>query len=266
MHVEVTLDGCAFRFATIGGDEDLRAAFDKPTDTADAVDARFRFRVPVKAGPHDGGRQLRRESRPRRYHAAAAVLAQFGGHARLDRAPARGPRHDHGAVQRTGPGDTPARRKISSCQPAGAASEAACAKQIIAALARRAYRQPVNDADLQPILDFYTPPAATARSSAASRARCSCILASPKFVFRVEQDPAECAARRHLPHQRRRAGVAALLLPVVQHPRRRTARGGKPGQVKRPAELDQQVRRMLADPKSSALVANFAGQWLQVRN
>ena len=87
------------------------------------------------------------------------------------------------------------------------------------------------------------------------------MLAEPEFLFRVERDPAR-ARRRGLPRQRSRAGLAAVVLPVEQHPRRRAARRGRAGPAEEPAVLEQQVRRMLADPKAEALVDNFAGQWL----
>ena len=93
------------------------------------------------------------------------------------------------------------------------------------------------------------------------------VLVSPEFLFRVEQDPAgRCAAYR-LSHQRPGTGVAPVVLPVEQHSGRRTARCGRSRESFRtPAVLEQQVRRMLADARSRALVNNFAEQWLYLRN
>ena len=155
--VEVTLDGERVRFATIGGDADLAAAFDKPTDTADAIDARFAVRVPVKAGPHTvavsfvENLALAGTARLQPFLRSSADTLDWTGRPHLDRVTITGP------FNVTGPGDTPARRRIFVCRPSNDrdANESGCAKQIIATLARRAYRQPVRDADLQPILDLY---------------------------------------------------------------------------------------------------------------
>ena len=97
----------------------------------------------------------------------------------------------------------------------------------------------------------------------ASSWRCERMLVSPDFLFRVERDPADVAPDAAVPRQRPRARLAAVVLPVEQHSRRRAARPGGARQAARIRRvLEQQVRRMLADPRSTALVDNFAGQWL----
>ena len=92
------------------------------------------------------------------------------------------------------------------------------------------------------------------------------MLASPKFVFRVERDPVGLRPWNRLPGQRSRARVAAVVLSVEQHSRRQLLQVARQGTLHTPAVLEQQVRRMLADPKSEALTTNFAGQWLYLRN
>ncbi len=215
--VEVTLDGARVRLATIGGDEDLRAAFDKPTDTADAVDARFAVRVPVKAGPHTVGVSfvenlgLADTTRLQPFLRSSADTLDWTGRPHVDRVTITGP------FNATGPGDTPARRKIFVCKPASPASEGACAKQIIATLARRRVppagegRRPAADSRLLQV----RPPRQHVR--ARHRERAPADPREPEVRVPRRAGPAECAARRHLPHQRRRAGVAALVLPLVQH-------------------------------------------------
>jgi hypothetical protein len=287
--VEVTLDGVRVRFATIGGDEDLRAAFDKPTDTADAVDARFVVRVPVKAGPHAVGVSfvenlgLADTTRLQPFLRSSADTLDWTGRPHVDRVTIAGP------FNTTGPGDTPSRRKIFVCRPASPASEGGpasataparprrssletdaseggCAKQTIAALARRAYRQPVKDADLQPILDFYKSARRDSTFERGIESALQLILASPKFVFRVEQDPPNVppGGIYRISDVELASRLSFFLWSSI--PDEELLAAASQGKLSDRAELDRQVRRMLADPKSSALVANFAGQWLQVRN
>jgi mono/diheme cytochrome c family protein len=266
--VEVTLDGERIRFAVIGGDADLTAAFDKPTETADAIDARFAVRLPVKAGPHTvavsfvENLALAGTTRLQPFLRSSADTLDWTGRPHLDRITITGP------FNATGPGDTPSRRRIFVCRPSNVheADEMACAKQIIAALARRAYRQPVRDADLQPMLDLYRSARRDGTFERGIQSALQLILASPKFVFRVEQDPARIgpAGVYRLGGIELASRLSFFLWSSIPDEELLTvASQGKLGDR---AEFGRQVRRMLADPKSGALVANFAGQWLQLRN
>ena len=269
--VEVTLDGVRVKLATIGGDEDLRAAFDKPTDAADAIDARLAVRVPVKAGPHDVGVSfvenlgLADTTRLQPFLRSSADTLDWTGRPHLDRVTITGP------FNATGPGNTPARRKIFVCLPRRSsletdASEGACAKQIIGTLARRAYRQPVKEADVQPILDFYKSARRDASFERGIQSALQLILASPKFVFRVEQDPANVAPGGiyRISDLELASRLSFFLWSSI--PDEELLAAASQGRLSDRAELDRQVRRMLADRKSAALVDNFAGQWLLIRN
>jgi mono/diheme cytochrome c family protein len=264
--VEVTLDGARIRYATLGGDEDLRAAFEKPTDTADAIDARFAVRVPVKAGPHTIGvafvenLALEDTTRLQPFIRSSADTLDWTGRPHLDRITVTGP------FNATGPGETPSRRRIFVCRPQSPAAETACAKQIIATLARRAYRQPMKDADVQPILDFYKTARRDTSFERGIESALQLILASPKFVFRVEQDPANVAPGGvyRISDLELASRLSFFLWSSIPDDELLTV--AAQGRLSNRAELDRQVRRMLADPKSAAIVANFAGQWLQTRN
>ena len=132
----------------------------------------------------------------------------------------------------------------------GESNEACAAPAILTALARRAYRRPVTAADVEPLLAFYREGAPRGVSTRASSARCSRLLISPEFLLRVEADPAGRAPEHAVSHQRCRAGVAAVVLPVEQHSRRGAARRWRSRQqLSDPAVLDRQVRRMIADPR-----------------
>jgi len=264
--VEVTLDGARVRFGTIGGDEDLRAAFDKPTETADAIDARFAVRVPVTAGPHTVGVSfvenlgLVDTARLQPFLRSSADTLDWTGRPHLDRVSITGP------FNATGPGDTPARRKIFVCRPATPAGESACARQIIATLTRHAYRKPPQDAELQPILEFYKSSRRDGSFERGIQSALQLILASPKFVFRVEQDPPDAppGSVYRISDVELASRLSFFLWSSI--PDEELLAAASQGTLRDRAALERQVQRMLADPKSSALVTNFAGQWLQIRN
>jgi hypothetical protein len=163
------------------------------------------------------------------------------------------------------PGDTPSRRRIFVCRPAGAADESPCAKKIISTLARRAYRRPVTDADVQPLLNFYREGRKTGDFDKGIEMALRRILADPQFVFRFERDPANIPAGS--PHRVTDLELASRLSFFVWSsiPDDELLDVAEQGKLKDPAVLQQQVRRMLKDSRSQALITNFAGQWLYLR-
>ena len=264
--VEVALDGRRIRYAAIGGDEDLKSAFDRPTETADAIDARFALRLPITAGRHTltiafvENLPLADTMRLEPFLRSSYDTLDWTGRPHLDHVTITGP------FSVTGPGDTPSRRRILTCRPANAKAEPACAQQILTALTRRAYRQPVSDADVQPVFDFYQQARKGQTFDGGIQAAVQLLLTSPKFLFRVETDPA--GARAGTAYRLNDVELASRLsfflwssipddelLAVVGQ-----------GRLHDPVVLEREVRRMLADPKSDALATNFAGQWLQLRN
>ena len=165
------------------------------------------------------------------------------------------------------PKDSPSRQRVFVCKPATAAEETPCATKIVSTLARRAYRRPVTVSDTQVLMDFYKKGRAQGDFDAGIRSALERLLASPDFLFRIEREPAgvapgapyritdlELASR--LSFFLWSSGPDDTLLDVAQK-----------GQLKNPVVLEQQVKRMLADPKArTALVNNFFAQWLQTRN
>ena len=191
--VEFTVDGQRVHVATIGGKDDLANLFDKPTDTGDAVDARLRVRVPVKAGPHMVAvaflqePQIAEPGRLQPYLRSSVDNFDWSGRPHLQTLAITGP------FNATGPGDTPSRRRIFVCRPTNPSTDTPCAKQIVSTLIRRAYRQPVMPADLQRVMSFYETGHRDGGFEGGIEAALQRILASPKFVFRVERDPAGVA-------------------------------------------------------------------------
>ena len=166
------------------------------------------------------------------------------------------------------PEDSPSRRRIFSCRPESPRDETACATTILSTLARRAYRRPATAADTQTLLGFFERARADGSFDDGIRAALERLLVSPDFLFRIEADPRPVAPGRGLPSLGRRAGVAPVVLPLEQHPRRRAAgRWPSAARCGSPACSTSRCRRMLADPRArAALVNNFFGQWLQTRN
>jgi hypothetical protein len=261
--VEFTIDGQRVHVATIGGTEDLAALFQRPTDTGDAVEARMRFRLPVKAGPHVvtvaflQEPQTARPGRLQRYLRSSVDNFDWSGQPHFQTLAITGP------FNSTGLGNTPSRRRIFVCRPASSGNESACAKQIISTLARRAYRRPVTDADLQPIMSFYEASRRDAAFEEGIKAAIQRILASPQFILRIERDPVPGAV-----HPISGIELASRLSFFLWSsiPDDQLLRTAVEGNLKRPALLEREVRRLLADPKSEAFVENFSGQWLRLRN
>ncbi len=264
--VEFTVDGERIHVVSIGGNDDLASLFNKPTDTGDAVDARLRVRVPVKAGPHVVTAAFVQEpevAEPLRlqpFLRSSVDNFDWSGRPHLQTLAITGP------FNPTGPGDTPSRRRIFVCHPVNPAAEEPCAKQIVSSLARRAYRQPLTAADLQLLMSFYQTSRKSGTFEAGIEMALQRILASPKFIFRIERDPENVPAGTayRISDVELASRLSFFLWSSI--PDDELLKVASEGKLKDPPVLDREVRRMLADPRSQALVSNFAGQWLHLRN
>jgi hypothetical protein len=293
--IEFTVDGERVHLAALGGKSDLASLFEKPTDTGDAVDARLRVRVHVTAGPHAIAVAFIREPsvedsvRLQGYLRSSVDNFDWSGRPHMQTLAITGP------FEATGPGDTPSRRRIFTCSPSSSsakvpasaeasadrsagkraahvstagsnASETACAQQILSTLARRAYRKPVTDADLRPVLSFYDVGRRQGGFERGIQMGLERILASPQFMFRIERDPANVAAGAvyRISDLELASRLSFFLWSSI--PDDELLKVAIQGRLSNPAVLEQQVRRMLASDRSRTLVSNFAGQWLQLRN
>jgi mono/diheme cytochrome c family protein len=195
-----------------------------------------------------------------------------------------------GPYESTGRGDTASRRLIFTCRPPSAAQEPACARTILTNLAHRAFRRPVTSADVQPLLAFYERGRARADFDSGIQAAIEAMLVSPEFLFRIERDPTETARvkerdlrlRSGRPERESRAEAFSRATPYrvtdvelasrlsfflwSTIPDAELLDLAERGRLKDPTVLERQVRRMLDDQRADALVSNFAGQWLQLRN
>jgi hypothetical protein len=265
--LEVSLDGARAMLVPVGGEADYRLSVLNAGALDIELDGRLRTRVRTTAGPHD---------------VLATFIAIAGGVATGPEALrpsmfAVDPLYIHGvpgieSVIIEGPfnptpaGDTPSRRAIFVCRPATAADEAGCARTILTRVARRAYRRPVTDADVQPLLAMYRTGRTGAGFEQGIEVALQGILTSPYFLFRAEQDPPALAAGA--PHSITDLELASRLSfflwsSIPDEPLLALAAQGT---LSRPAVLEREVRRMLKDPRAGALVSNFGGQWLHLRN
>jgi Protein of unknown function (DUF1592)/Protein of unknown function (DUF1588)/Protein of unknown function (DUF1585)/Protein of unknown function (DUF1595)/Protein of unknown function (DUF1587)/Planctomycete cytochrome C len=164
-----------------------------------------------------------------------------------------------------GPGETPSRSKIFVCRPAAQREETACARKIIGTLARRAYRRPVGDDDVAPLLAFYQKGREAVDFETGIEMALRRILADPLFVFRFERDPDTLPAggTHRVTDIELASRLSFFLWSSIPDDELLTV--AEQGRLKDPAVLQQQVKRMLKDPKSQALITNFSGQWLFLR-
>ena len=280
--LEIAVDGERVHLASFGGNAEIAASSDNPTTTGDAVDGRFTARVPLKAGPHvitvaflEKTHALNtRRLQP--YVRSSADTIDFSGQPHIDEVLLTGP------FNPTGVGETPSRRRIFVCSPStrpeqgqgprsgqgpSRSADDLCAKKILSTLARRAYRADVTPEDLKVLQEFYERGREEGGSfNTGLDLALRRILSSPKFVFRVERDPSNVAsgAVYRLPDLEIASRLSFFLWSTI--PDDRLLELAEKGTLSTPAVLEQQVRRMLVDPKSQALVDNFLGQWLQLRN
>jgi hypothetical protein len=165
-----------------------------------------------------------------------------------------------------GPGETPSRRRIFACRPSAAAEELPCAKRILSALVRRAYRRPSTDADVDRLVPFFETGQTEGGFDAGIQQALQRILVSPSFLFRIEREPDSAAPGTVYRISDLELASRLSFFIWSSIPDDELLNTAVQGKLKDPAVLDQQVRRMLADPRSTALVNNFAEQWLFLRD
>ena len=273
--VVLLVDGAEVARATVGGKEDMDKSFENATAQMEAINKRLTFRVAVKAGPRTVAAAFVQKSSAmpnatlQPYLQTTSDTVDYTGVPHVESVLLTGP------FNVTGPGDTPSRRRILFCRPATAAEELGCATKILSTVARRAYRRPLTDAsngkdnpgnDVQTLLDFFEMGRRKGTFEAGIELGLRRILASPDFVFRIERDPPELAAGAvyRVSDVELASRLSFFLWSSI--PDDELLQLAAQGKLKDSAVLDRQIQRMLADPKARALVDNFAGQWLYLRN
>jgi hypothetical protein len=170
-----------------------------------------------------------------------------------------------GPFESTGVGDTPSRRRVLLCEPATAAEESPCAESIIATLATRAFRRPISREELPALMAFFDAGRNEGGFEAGIQQALARILVDPRFLYRIENEPAGLAVGT--PFEIDEFALASRLSFFLWSsiPDDELLELAAAGRLREPAVLDAQVARMLADGKASALIDNFAAQWLFLR-
>jgi hypothetical protein len=267
--LEVTLDGERVELFTVG--RTLESG-QRRGDYAEA-DAR-ELRLRVNAGPHQLGVAFLQKTAAEPERTRKLYLRPFTGEGSgddsryqpyVDRVSISGPFEASGSPPAL---DTPSRARIFSCRPPGDDGPAAtaCATDILATVARRAFRRPVTDDDVGRLLSFYEQGATTGGFDGGIELALRRLLVSPEFLFRIVEEPAD--AVDGVPYALSDLELASRLSFFLWSsiPDDELLRVAERGALRDPAVLEAQTRRMLADPRAEALVTNFAGQWLSLRN
>ena len=171
-----------------------------------------------------------------------------------------------GPYNPSGAAELPSRDRLFVCEPTGGeASEERCARTILSALARQAYRRPSAAADVETLLPFYRDGRTDGGFDAGIQAAVERILVDPEFLFRIETDPPDVLAGAPYPLSDLELASRLSFFLWSSIPDDELLEVAAAGRLSEPAVLDRQIERMLTDPRSKALVENFAGQWLQLR-
>jgi hypothetical protein len=295
--LEISVDGERVFLGTVGGEADSGSG--QVTARSDATDARLRARVKVKAGSRLVSAAWIRKigegtNRLRPFLRSNAGTYDSTGRPHVKFLTISGP------FNATGPGDTPSRRRIFTCGLAGppptapasggtrpttsnkavvgqvppkvaSAAKAdlaqeTCARRILTTLARGAYRRPLRPGEVDTLLAFYRDGRKKGTFETGIQLALRRILASPNFVFRAEDEPAGAKAgvARNVTDIELASRLSFFLWSSM--PDETLFRLAEQGQLRNPAVLEAQVKRMIADPRADAMMQNFAGQWLHVRN
>ena len=261
----VTLDNRIVYETVIGGEEDMKLYDQVQNGALDRVNARLKnIRFAATAGPHRIGVAFRRrtfaESDDR-----LQLFAPGGGQDRLYRVASfqlQGPFDAKGLSQ------TPSRERIFGCHPSDAAprgAQAACARQIVASLAKRAYRRPVSSEDVNELLQYYDDGVKNGGFEGGIRSAITGLLASPFFLYRGERIPS--GLRPGDTYAISDLELASKLSFFLWNtiPDQPLLQAAIDGLLHQPSVLDRQVRRMLGDPRSVTLAGNFVPQWLDMK-
>jgi mono/diheme cytochrome c family protein len=265
----ITVDGAEVYSAPVGGPADDEMQAKDLAAAQPVIDKRMTGRVRVSAGPHEVGftwrerpAQLQDVWEPSRRDSQEVHMV--AGLPRLKTVSIDGPYNVHGMSE------GPSRQRLFVCHPGASrganVDETTCATKILTNLARHAYRRPVTAADIDAPLTFYKRARQSGNFDDGIRAGVARVLSSPYFLYRIESDPAgERAGAAHPVSDVELASRLSFFL-WSSVPDEKLLDVAATGRLREPEVLSAQVHRMLADDRSEALVDNFTGQWLQLRN
>ena len=230
------------------------------------ADAHLKARIRVTAGPHNLGVTFVKKSSSLLETKRQPLQAHHNMHRHPRLTPALYQVSITGPFRAEGPGDTPSRRRIFICKPTEQSEEDACARAILGSLSRRAYRRPIDDADLKKPMELYQHARSEEGFDAGIEMALSAILVNPQFLFRIETAPPGVAPKSayRIPDIELASRLSFFLWSSI--PDDELLDLAERGDLSKPDVLKRQVVRMLADGRSQSLVSNFADQWLHLRN
>ena len=233
------------------------------------ADGSLDITIPVKAGTHTVGATFLAAN----YRPSLDLIRQYERKSlennsipQLQYYPAIGLLRIQGPFHPMRPENSPSMRKVFTCRPSEASEEEACAKDILRTLARRAYRRPPTSGDLERLMSFYQQGRRDGQFEDGVELALRRILASPQFLVRAEKEPASLPAGQ--PYRVSDLELASRLSFFLWSsiPDDLLISLASQAKLHNPAVLEQQVRRMLVDPRSERLVENFGDQLLYLRN
>jgi mono/diheme cytochrome c family protein len=231
------------------------------------ADAHLEVRVPVKAGRRKVGISFIRQYweregilSPNQTGYAVVTNENYFDNPSVESVLIGGP---YGAGSQATGTDTPTRRKVFTCRPKNRAEEEPCARQVLSTLATRAYRRPATKEDIETLLGFYRSGYEAGGFEAGIQRGLERILAAPSFLFRVERQVPDASASTYRLSSLELASRLSFFIWSSIPDDELIALAAK-DRLRDPAVMEQQVKRMLADPRASALVDTFAVQWLNL--
>ena len=255
--LEITIDGERAQLISIGGNGGGRGGRGGRGGDASKPPE---FRIPVKAGPRLIGVAFIQRSEASDEATLRPRMRSAGTLPSIARVTISGP------VNIAGAGESPSRSRIFVCRPKSEADEPVCARQIMSTLARRAYRRPVVNDDINRLMPFYTQGRADGGFERGIQKALERVLVSPNFLFRIERDPSNLPPQTvyQIGDLELASRLSFFLWSSI--PDDELLDSAISGKLHDPAMLEKQVRRMLIDPRAESLVTNFAEQWLFLRD
>ena len=266
----VTVDGERVFQAQLGGDEDLRAIDVQQAVGIGAIEDRFKnIRFRTTAGTHRIGVTFKQKTAAEHldtlnaFNPVTGMAQNHSGAAFSD-----GPRFANieirGPFSKDGVSETASRRKLFVCYPKTAAEETPCARQNLSRLAKRAFRQPVGEAEIAGAMEFFAEGRKQGTFDDGIQKGVMAVLSSPRFLFRSHNPPADAK-----PGDTYRLDDLALATRLSfflwsSLPDEPLIDLAAAGRLKDPAVLESEVRRMLRDPRARTMVEQFTGRWLNV--
>jgi mono/diheme cytochrome c family protein len=235
-------------------------------DQQKMVDAKLTARIAVTAGPHELGVTFLKNPSSLLETKRQPYQAHYNMHRHPRISPAIYQVSLTGPYDSKGHGDTPSRRRIFISQPTSADDEEDCAKGILTAIVRRAYRRVVADDDLAGPMKFYREGRAEGDFDAGIELALTSVLINPQFLFRIEREPAGVAANTAYPIDDFSLASRLSFFIWSTIPDDELLDLAERHELGKPEVLKAQVRRLLADRRSQNLTTNFAAQWLYLRN